>query len=122
MLKIDSCTSHKKCSLLDFQHFDLFNNPNNADSWYCANCTAKKLPFNNLNDSHFLLLQNDLMDNASDDLKLYPDDSFNQFTESCETLALNFEDMMKMISLTILILNIIIFTSLIILNLTYLHP
>ena len=32
------------------------------------------------------------MDNASDDLKLYPDDSFNQFTESCETLALNFED------------------------------
>ena len=32
------------------------------------------------------------MDNASDDLKLYPDDPFNQFTESCETLALNFEE------------------------------
>ena len=32
------------------------------------------------------------MDNASDDLKLNPDDSFNQFIESCETLALNFED------------------------------
>ena len=32
------------------------------------------------------------MDNASDDLKLYPDDSFNQFIESCETLALNFND------------------------------
>ena len=77
----------KKWSLLD-----LLNNPNNPDSWYCANCTAKSLPFNNLNDSHFLLIQNDLMDNASGDLKLYPDDSFNLFTESCETLALNFED------------------------------
>ena len=30
------------------------------------------------------------MDKASDDLKLYPDESFNHFTESCENLSINF--------------------------------
>ena len=32
------------------------------------------------------------MDKVSDDLKLYPDESFNHFTESCEILSIIFED------------------------------
>ena len=32
------------------------------------------------------------MDKVSDDLKLYPDESFNHFTETCETLIINFDD------------------------------
>ena len=43
-----------------------------------------------------LLLQNELMDKVSDDLKLYPDESFNHFTESCETLSINLKTMMSM--------------------------
>ena len=82
----------KKCSLLDLHQFTKYNNPENSDPWYCTYCTANTLPFNNLNDTHFLLLQNELMDKVSDDLKLYPDESFNHFTEACETLIINSED------------------------------
>ena len=32
------------------------------------------------------------MDKVSDDLKLYPDESFDHFTDACETLTINFED------------------------------
>ena len=82
----------KKCSLLDLHQFTKYNNPENSDPWYCTYCTANTLPFNNLNDTPFLLLQNVLMDKVSDDLKLYPDESFNHFTEACETLIINSED------------------------------
>ena len=81
----------KKCSLLDLHQSTKYNNPENSDPWYCTYCTANILPFNNLNDTHFLLLQNELMDKVSDDLKLYPDKSFNYFTEACETI-INSED------------------------------
>ena len=106
----------KKCSLLDMSQFTKYNNPRNDEPWYCpyciANtlpftkynnprndepwycpyCIANTLPFNNLSDTHFLLLQNELIDEVSDDLKLYPDESFNHFTETCETLTINFDD------------------------------
>ena len=82
----------KKCSLLDMSQFTKYNNPKNDDPWYCPYCTANTLPFNILNDTHFLLLQNELMDKVSDDLKLYPDESFNHFTKTCETLIINFDD------------------------------
>ena len=89
---MDTCTFHEKCSLLDLHQFTKYNNPENSDPWYCTYCTANTLPFNNLNDIHFLLLQNELMDKVSDDLKLYPDESFNRFTEACETHTINSED------------------------------
>ena len=82
----------KTCSLLDLHQFTKYNNPKNSDPWYCTYCTANTLPFNKLNDTHFLLLQNELMDEVSDDLKLYPDESFNHFTDACETHTINFED------------------------------
>ena len=86
---MDTCTYEKRL-LLDIQQFTIFNNPNNLEPWYCPNCIANTLPFNNLNVSQFLILQNEVMDKASHDLKLYPGESFNHFTESCENLSINF--------------------------------
>ena len=82
----------KKCSLLDLNPFNKYNNPKNSDIWHCTNCIENTLPFNNLNDTQFLLLQNEQMDQVSDDLNLYPDESLNHFTESCETVSINFAD------------------------------
>ena len=82
----------KKCSLLNNEQFEILNSPNNTDDWYCSKCTATSFPFTDLNDTHFLLFQNDLMDKASEDLVLHPDESFVEFTESCEKFSLNSED------------------------------
>ena len=65
----------KKCSLLDLHQLtDL----NNNDPWFCPSCIASNLPFN---DSNFFLFQYDILDKASDDLKLYPGESFTQFID-----------------------------------------
>ena len=63
------------------------------------------------------------MDKVSDDLKLYPDKSFNHFTETCETLTINFDDNdVNDDILIMLIPNIITFITLIKLNQIVLHP
>ena len=67
------------CSLLDSQQFSLLNDPHNNDPWLCPCCIVKILSFIDLDDSKFLLLHNDVLDKASDDLRLYPDKSFTQF-------------------------------------------
>ena len=82
----------KKCSLLNQEQFDLINSCENNDDWYCSKCTALTLPFNDLNDSHFLLVQNELVLKPSEDLILQPDDSFLEFTNSCKTFSLNSDD------------------------------
>ena len=65
--------------LLDIHQFSLLTDLNNNDPWLCESCSANNLPFNDINDSNFFLLY-DVLDKASDDLKLYPDESFAQFT------------------------------------------
>ena len=77
----------KKCSLLNIHKFSLLKDQNNIDLWFCPSCSAKNLPFNELNESNFLLFQNDVLDKASDELKLYSDESFTQFINTCENLS-----------------------------------
>ena len=71
-----SCSTHEKCSLLDLHQFTLLTDLNNNDPWFCPRCIASNLPFNDLNDSNFFLFQYVILDKASDDLKLYPGESF----------------------------------------------
>ena len=82
----------KKCSLLDLHQFTLLTDLNNNDPWFCPSCIASNLPFNDLNDSNFFLFQYDILDKASDDLKLYPGESFTQFIDRCENITISSED------------------------------
>ena len=82
----------KKCSLLDLHQFTLLTDLNNNDPWFCPSCIASNLPSNDVNDSNFFLLQYDILDKASDDLKLYPGESFTQFIDQCENITISSED------------------------------
>ena len=83
---------HFRCSLLNLNEFSEFSDSALSKPWFCVKCVGSFMPFTCLNDNQLFIETNFMASEPSEDLQLFPDFNFQEFTESCHNALTYFNN------------------------------
>ena len=78
------------CSLLSMHAFMTYSQ--SSITWFCTKCDGLNMPFNILNDIQLYLEINNNSSEPSDELQLFPDHAFREFSQECHQFLINYTE------------------------------